>query len=107
LQRDRAVQPSTQKLTRDEVPILQLFDDGSDGQLRRLIGIYAVLIAANLLAWTWTSAELSRRPTPLDTALLAYIPADQIAAIDNWSANSCRPDSGRCPSASSFRSAIP
>jgi nickel/cobalt transporter (NiCoT) family protein len=71
-------------------PILQLFDDGNHGQLRRLIGIYAVLIAANLLAWTWALAEFGGRPTLLGTALLAYIfglrhavDADHIAAIDN------------------------
>jgi hypothetical protein len=69
-----AMQPSAQQLTPDEVPILQLFDDGSDGQLRRLIGIYAVLIAANPLAWTWTSAELSAWPTLLDTALHPLVP---------------------------------
>jgi nickel/cobalt transporter (NiCoT) family protein len=71
-------------------PILQLFDDGNHGQLRRLIGIYAVLIAANLLAWAWALAEFGGQPTLLGTALLAYIfglrhavDADHIAAIDN------------------------
>jgi nickel/cobalt transporter (NiCoT) family protein len=70
--------------------ILQLFDDGNDGRLRGLIGIYAVLIGANLLAWTWAFAEFGGRPTLLGTALLAYIfglrhavDADHIAAIDN------------------------
>ncbi|MBO0755554.1 MAG: HoxN/HupN/NixA family nickel/cobalt transporter, partial [Bradyrhizobiaceae bacterium] len=71
-------------------PILQLFDDGNHGQLRRLTGIYAILIAANLLAWGWAFAEFGSRPTLLGTALLAYIfglrhavDADHIAAIDN------------------------
>jgi len=53
-------------------------------------GLYAVLIAANLLAWGWTWVEFHDNPVMLGTALLAYgfglrhaVDADHIAAIDN------------------------
>jgi nickel/cobalt transporter (NiCoT) family protein len=62
-----------------------------EGKLRgRLIGIYAVLIGANLGAWAWALVAFRGYPVLLGTALLAYsfgarhaVDADHIAAIDN------------------------
>jgi high-affinity nickel-transport protein len=57
---------------------------------RRLIGLYAVLIGANILVWTWALAVLRDSPVLLGAAFLAYafglrhaVDADHIAAIDN------------------------
>lgn len=57
---------------------------------RRVGGLYAVLIGANLAVWAWALAVLSDRPVLLGTAALAYtfglrhaVDADHIAAIDN------------------------
>jgi len=54
------------------------------------VGIYAVLIAANLSAWAWALIAFAHQPILLGTALLAYslglrhaLDADHIAAIDN------------------------
>lgn len=56
----------------------------------RLLGIYALLIVANLAAWAWAFATFRGHPVMLGTALLAYsfglrhaVDADHIAAIDN------------------------
>ena len=62
-----------------------------DASLRgRLIGVYAFLIAANVLVWVWALAVLHDMPVLFGTALLAYsfglrhaVDADHIAAIDN------------------------
>jgi nickel/cobalt transporter (NiCoT) family protein len=62
-----------------------------EGKLRqRLIGVYAVLIGANLGAWAWALLAFRGYPVLLGTALLAYsfgarhaVDADHIAAIDN------------------------
>jgi high-affinity nickel-transport protein len=64
---------------------------GRAGVARRAIfGIFAVLITANLAAWTWASFAFRFHPVLLGTALLAYglglrhaVDADHIAAIDN------------------------
>jgi high-affinity nickel-transport protein len=55
-----------------------------------LIGIYSLLIAANLLVWAWALVLFRDQPLYLGTALLAYsfglrhaVDADHIAAIDN------------------------
>src|SRR5712672_3039245 len=61
------------------------------GTLRgRVIGIYAVLVGFNVLAWLWALTEFRDYPVLLGTALLAYtfglrhaVDADHIAAIDN------------------------
>jgi nickel/cobalt transporter (NiCoT) family protein len=66
------------------------FDDRRE-RVKTKIGLtYAVLIAANVLAWAWAFAELSERPVLMSTAFLAYsfglrhaFDADHIAAIDN------------------------
>ncbi|HUC67355.1 MAG TPA: HoxN/HupN/NixA family nickel/cobalt transporter [Stellaceae bacterium] len=62
-----------------------------EGKLRRrVVGIYAILIGANLGAWTWALLAFRGYPVLLGTALLAYsfgarhaVDADHIAAIDN------------------------
>jgi high-affinity nickel-transport protein len=57
---------------------------------RKLVGIYTLLIAANLLAWAWALVAFRNYPVLLGMALLAYsfgarhaVDADHIAAIDN------------------------
>jgi high-affinity nickel-transport protein len=56
----------------------------------RLIGIYTILVIANLLAWAWALVAFHAYPALLGTAFLAYtfglrhaVDADHIAAIDN------------------------
>jgi high-affinity nickel-transport protein len=56
----------------------------------RLLGIYAVLIVANLGVWAWAFYAFFGQPVMLGTGLLAYsfglrnaVDADHIAAIDN------------------------
>jgi high-affinity nickel-transport protein len=56
----------------------------------RLVGIYAVLIVANLGVWAWAFCAFFGQPLMLGTGLLAYsfglrhaVDADHIAAIDN------------------------
>jgi nickel/cobalt transporter (NiCoT) family protein len=65
--------------------------DRSDAGLRqRIVGMYALLIVANLAAWSWAVLVFRGHPVLLGTALLAYgiglrhaADADHIAAIDN------------------------
>jgi nickel/cobalt transporter (NiCoT) family protein len=71
-------------------PTLEIFDDGANRVRPRVIGIYAVLITANLLAWAGAFASFHGYPLLLATALIAYglglrhtVYADHIAAIDN------------------------
>ena len=68
----------------------QVFNDEPDGRGAKLIGIYATLVLANALAWSWALWALADRPALLATAFLAYtfglrhaVDADHIAAIDN------------------------
>ncbi|PUA18022.1 HoxN/HupN/NixA family nickel/cobalt transporter [Glaciimonas sp. PCH181] len=56
----------------------------------RIWGIYAFLLAFNILAWTWAIVAFHGHPILLGTAFLAYsfglrhaVDADHIAAIDN------------------------
>jgi high-affinity nickel-transport protein len=65
-------------------------DDGSTNQRAKIVAIYVLLFAVNVLVWTWAVIALSGRPTLLGTAVLAYVlglrhavDADHIAAIDN------------------------
>jgi high-affinity nickel-transport protein len=60
------------------------------GLRRRVIGLYIVLIAANIGAWAWALLAFRAHPVLLGMALLAYsfglrhaVDADHIAAIDN------------------------
>ena len=66
------------------------FSRGNGSLRSRLIGLYALLGAANLLAWGWALVAFHDYPVLLGTALLAYtfglrhaVDADHIAAIDN------------------------
>jgi nickel/cobalt transporter (NiCoT) family protein len=67
-----------------------VFSDGAANMRGRLIGIYAILAVANLLAWMWALVAFDDHPVLLGTAFLAYtfglrhaVDADHIAAIDN------------------------
>ncbi len=69
---------------------LALFDDRMTGVRGKVIGLYAILTAANLGAWIWAFAVFGGNSLLLGTALLAYgfglrhaVDADHIAAIDN------------------------
>jgi high-affinity nickel-transport protein len=71
-------------------PVVQIFDDAASHLQAKVIGLYAALIAANLLVWAWALASLHSYPLLLATALIAYgfglrhaVDADHIAAIDN------------------------
>ncbi|RBP09728.1 high-affinity nickel-transport protein [Roseiarcus fermentans] len=63
----------------------------SDPSVRaRLIGLYALLIGANIVVWTWAFAALRGNAVLFGSAFLAYtfglrhaVDADHIAAIDN------------------------
>jgi high-affinity nickel-transport protein len=57
---------------------------------RQTVGLFAVLIGCNVVAWIWALAICQGRPALLGTALLAWVlglrhavDADHIAAIDN------------------------
>jgi nickel/cobalt transporter (NiCoT) family protein len=65
-------------------------DDASVHQSRKIVAIYALLLAGNVAVWTWALAALAGRPALLGTAFLAYVlglrhavDADHIAAVDN------------------------
>ena len=67
-----------------------LFDDGPQALRGKIIGIFSLLLAANIGVWVWALTALHARPALLGTALLAYtfglrhaVDADHIAAIDN------------------------
>jgi len=69
---------------------LDRFDDATGPVKARLLGLYALLILANLGAWIAAWLLFSNRPVLLGTAGLAYVfglrhavDADHIAAIDN------------------------
>jgi len=66
------------------------FSDGGADTRHKVIGVYALLIVANLAAWAWALISFRSFPLLLGTALLAYgfglrhaVDADHIAAIDN------------------------
>ncbi|HYZ41914.1 MAG TPA: HoxN/HupN/NixA family nickel/cobalt transporter, partial [Stellaceae bacterium] len=70
--------------------MLAIFDDRANRMAPRVIGLYAALIAVNLLVWVWAFAAFHSCPLLLATALIAYglglrhaVDADHIAAIDN------------------------
>jgi nickel/cobalt transporter (NiCoT) family protein len=67
-----------------------IFDDRSAAVSAKVIALYIVLIAANLLAWAWALASFQGYPLLLGTAVIAHgfalrhaVDADHIAAIDN------------------------
>jgi nickel/cobalt transporter (NiCoT) family protein len=68
----------------------RIFGEGSGDLQSRIVGIGAVLVGFNILAWLWALAAFHDHPVLLGTALLAYsfglrhaVDADHIAAIDN------------------------
>jgi high-affinity nickel-transport protein len=70
--------------------IAKLFNDQNAEVRGKVTGIYAVLIAANVLAWIWALVAFHDYPVLIGTAFLAYtfglrhaVDADHIAAIDN------------------------
>jgi nickel/cobalt transporter (NiCoT) family protein len=72
------------------MPFLRLFDERSGNLRLPLIGLYSLLLAANLGAWAWAVILFEHQPIYLGTAVLAYtlglrhaVDADHIAAIDN------------------------
>jgi high-affinity nickel-transport protein len=70
--------------------ILKLFNDQDAEVVGKVIGIYVVLVLANVLAWIWALVAFHDYPVLVGTAFLAYtfglrhaVDADHIAAIDN------------------------
>ena len=70
--------------------ILHILSEGDTSLRSRLIGVYALLIGANVFVWMWSLAVLHDPPILLGTAFLAFtfglrhaVDADHIAAIDN------------------------
>jgi high-affinity nickel-transport protein len=70
--------------------ISRIFNDRSGNLPLKVIGLYTILIAANIVAWAWAIVAFRHHPVLLGTALLAYsfglrhaVDADHIAAIDN------------------------
>jgi high-affinity nickel-transport protein len=70
--------------------ILKLFNDQDAEVGGKVIGIYVVLVVANVLAWIWALVAFHDYPVLIGTAFLAYtfglrhaVDADHIAAIDN------------------------
>ena len=70
--------------------LTRTFDDHAVSLRGPLIGIYSLLITANVAAWVWAFVIFQNQPLFLGTALLAYgfglrhaVDADHIAAIDN------------------------
>ena len=70
--------------------IAWLFSDARNRSRTRTVGIYALLIEANVIGWIWALAVVHGHPALLGTAFLAYtlglrhaFDADHIVAIDN------------------------
>jgi high-affinity nickel-transport protein len=70
--------------------IAKLFNDQNAELRSKVIGIYVVLVGANVLAWIWALVAFHDYPVLIGTAFLAYtfglrhaVDADHIAAIDN------------------------
>ncbi|MGB8834973.1 MAG: hypothetical protein WCC95_22665, partial [Candidatus Sulfotelmatobacter sp.] len=67
-----------------------LFNDAADHLRGRIVAMYGILLAFNIVAWLWAVVAFHHHPVLLGTALLAYsfglrhaVDADHIAAIDN------------------------
>ncbi|WP_158902347.1 HoxN/HupN/NixA family nickel/cobalt transporter [Burkholderia sp. L27(2015)] len=67
-----------------------LFNDASADVKGKIIGMYALLLVFNLVAWGWAFIAFRHFPLLMGTAFLAYsfglrhaVDADHIAAIDN------------------------
>ncbi len=70
--------------------LAKLFNDEDVNVTGKVIGIYVLLIGANIAAWAWALVAFHDYPILLGTAALAYsfglrhaFDADHIAAIDN------------------------
>ena len=70
--------------------LAKIFNDSNVDVRAKLLGIYGILVALNLMAWLWALTAFHDHPVLLGTALLAYsfglrhaVDADHIAAIDN------------------------
>ena len=70
--------------------VRRIFDDAPADMRAKVAAIYAVLVVANVLSWTWALIAFRQYPILMGTALLAYtfglrhaVDADHIAAIDN------------------------
>jgi nickel/cobalt transporter (NiCoT) family protein len=70
--------------------IAWLFSDARNRSRTRTVGIYALLIEANVIGWIWALAVVHGHPALLGTAFFAYtfglrhaFDADHIVAIDN------------------------
>jgi nickel/cobalt transporter (NiCoT) family protein len=70
--------------------LFKLFNDRDAELGNKLVGIFCLLIAANVLAWVWALIAFRDYPVLVGTAFLAYafglrhaVDADHIAAIDN------------------------
>ena len=53
--------------------LTRAFDERARSLRGPLIGIYSLLIAANLAAWAWAALVFRNQPPFLGTALLAYV----------------------------------
>ena len=69
---------------------LRLFSDENVALKSKIVGVYGLLVAANIAAWLWALSAFHDYPLLLGTAALAYsfglrhaFDADHIAAIDN------------------------
>ncbi len=69
---------------------LNPFDDRRENVKAKAAATYVVIIAANIIAWTWAWTAFSERPGLMGAAVLAFMfglgrafDADHIAAIDN------------------------
>lgn len=72
------------------IGLSSLFSDRRDNLTGKIVGLYVLLIVANIVAWLWALAAFHDYPILLGTATLAYtfglrhaFDADHIAAIDN------------------------
>ena len=70
--------------------VRRVFEPEGTSLRSSVVVLYAVLIAANILAWIWAIVAFEQRPLMLGTAAIAYgfglrhaVDADHIAAIDN------------------------
>ena len=67
-----------------------IFDDAPERTRGKVMGMFAILVTANIAAWLWALIAFRDSPLLLGTAFLAYsfglrhaFDADHIAAIDN------------------------